>query len=220
MAAISDPLIHCSPIRSTGFHRVQVRSNSLIRFDFVELPYLLAVGVVLLARGVPTDDDPLLHPAQWPLGVFEEWVQVVGPVVLVALLLGLPAWWARRKAVPEPAPEPAPAAPEAGGSCLQCLPAALGTDLIAARSELQYVRVYTTRGDALVLGALKDIAEQRGAEAQLTHRTWWVSDRHVRTLRRRGARYVLTLSNGLEVPVGRRRQPALIQRFGASATLN
>jgi DNA-binding LytR/AlgR family response regulator len=31
---------------------------------------------------------------------------------------------------------------------------------------------------------------------------------------------MLTLSNGLEVPVSRRRQQALIEQFGASATLN
>ena len=106
----------------------------------------------------------------------------------------------------------------AGGSCLQRLPPALGNDLIAARSELQYVRIYTTRGDALVLGALKDIAEQR-QDGKLVHRSWWVADSHVRTLRRRGTRCMLTLSNGLEVPVSRRRQQALINQFGSSATL-
>jgi len=103
---------------------------------------------------------------------------------------------------------------------LQRLPPALGADLIAAQSELQYVRIYTTRGDALVLGALKDVAEQREAEGQLVHRTWWVSTRHVRTLRRKGTQYVLTMANGLEVPVSRRRQQGLIRQFGSSTTLN
>ena len=306
MAAVPDPLIHCGPRHPVGLDRVNASGNPLMRFDFIERPYLLAVGVVLfaaflslgsdlglqapvlvvglvwaahlavglaalraaviglsrwratarwpdlallataallaslvlapvsfaidqalLARGVSSDDDPLPRPSQWPLGILGEWVQVVGPVVLVALLLGLPGWWSRRRAAPpEPVAAAAPVAPlesvvaEGVGSCLQRLPPALGTEIIAARSELQYVRIYTTRGDALVLGALKDIAEQRAAEGQITHRTWWVADRHVRTLRRRGARYVLTLSNGLEVPVSRRRQPVLLQRFGVSATLN
>ena len=75
-----------------------------------------------------------------------------------------------------------------------------------------------TRGDALILGALKDIAEQR-EDGQLVHRAWWVSSNHVRTLRRRGARCMITLSNGFEVPVSRRRQQALINQFGFSATL-
>lgn len=191
-------------------------------------PVYFAIDQLLLAGGVASDDEPRRHPLQWPLGIYDEWIQIVGPVVLVAVLLGLPGWWARRRSARELAPElaeapaKAPRVPalDSGHSCLQRLPTALGTDLVAARAELQYVRVYTTRGDALVLGALKDIAEQRGSEGQLTHRAWWVSDRHVRTLRRRGARCVLMLSNGLEVPVSRRRQPALIQQFGDSTTLN
>jgi DNA-binding LytR/AlgR family response regulator len=157
------------------------------------------------------------------------------------LLLGLPGWWARRNASPQtvapvelrpPVVEPeivppevadvadVPDVAEVAGSCLQRMPPALGTELIAVRSELQYVRVYTTRGDALVLGALKDIAEQREADGQLVHRSWWVSTRHVRTLRRRGTRYMLTMTNGLEIPVSRRRQQALISQFGVSTTLS
>jgi LytTr DNA-binding domain len=190
-------------------------------------PFSLAIDQVLTARGVLTDDTLLTSLTQWPAAILEEWLQVVGPSLLIALLLGLPAWWSRRNApsIPVPTAEPAapvvePETPATVGSCLQRLPPALGTDLIAVRSELQYVRIYTTRGDALVLGALKDIAEQREADGQLVHRSWWVSNRHVRTLRRRGTRYMLTMTNGLEIPVSRRRQPTLISQFGSSATLN
>lgn len=202
--------------------------------SLVLAPLSFMIDQVLTARGIATDDLPLSSPAQWPRGVLEEWATIVGPVLLVSLLLGLPAWWAKRTSGGKPvetAPTPTPAAvptnpvepvapPNTAGSCLQRLPPALGTDIIAARSELQYVRIYTIRGDALVLGALKDIAEQRGSEGQLAHRTWWVSNRHVKTLRRRGSRYVLTLANGLEVPVSRRRQPALVKEFGSSTTLD
>jgi hypothetical protein len=187
---------------------------------------------------VVTGDQPLADLGQWPAAIFEEWTLIVGPALLVALLLGLPGWWARRNASPQtvapvelrpPVVEPeivlpevadVPDVAEVAGSCLQRLPPALGTELIAVRSELQYVRVYTTRGDALVLGALKDIAEQREADGQLVHRSWWVSTRHVRTLRRRGTRYMLTMTNGLEIPVSRRRQQALISQFGVSTTLS
>ncbi|NDE02514.1 MAG: LytTR family transcriptional regulator [Gammaproteobacteria bacterium] len=195
--------------------------------SLVLAPFSFAIDQVLTALGVVTDDAPLSTLGQWPIGIFEEWTRVVGPALLVALLLGLPAWWSRRNApsIPVPTAEPAapvvePETPATVGSCLQRLPPALGTDLIAVRSELQYVRIYTTRGDALVLGALKDIAEQREADGQLVHRSWWVSNRHVRTLRRRGTRYMLTMTNGLEIPVSRRRQPTLISQFGSSATLN
>ena len=182
-------------------------------------PVSFAIDQFLTVRGVMTDDDLLVSPGQWPVGIVEEWIEVVGPTLLVALLLGFPTWWARRRPA-EPPSLPTAGSMEGivGGSCLQRLPPALGSDLIAARSELQYVRIYTTRGDALILGALKDIAEQR-QDGQLVHRSWWVSDSHVRTLRRRGTRCMLTLSNGLEVPVSRRRQQALISQFGSSTTL-
>lgn len=217
-------------------------------------PISFTIDQLLLARGIANDDEPVSSLMQWPASVFAEWAEVVGPVLIVSLLLGLPAWWARRRTgarsvdtfpvgTPEvvvappvevaqaesqesaPLPPQSPEAPSVApasseGSCLQRLPPALGTDLIAARAELQYVRIYTTRGDALVLGALKDIAEQRESEGQLVHRGWWICNRHVRTLRRRGTRYVLTLANGLEVPVSRRRQQALVKEFGSSATLN
>jgi DNA-binding LytR/AlgR family response regulator len=163
----------------------------------------------------------------------EEWTHVVGPTVLVAVMLALPAWWVRRQSTPslnvsemsrdaevQITSDTLSVDPTAIRSCLQRLPPALGTDLIAAQSELQYVRIYTTLGDALVLGALKDVAEQREAEGQLVHRTWWVSNRHVRTLRRKGTQYVLTMANGLEIPVSRRRQQGLIRQFGSSTTLN
>lgn len=187
--------------------------------SLVLAPISFAIDQFLTVRGVMTEDDLLVRPEQWPVGIVEEWIEVVGPTVLVALLLGFPTWWERRRAA-EPSSLPTMGSMEvvAGGSCLQRLPPALGSDLIAARSELQYVRIYTMRGDALILGALKDVAEQR-QDGQLVHRSWWVSDSHVRTLRRRGTRCMLTLSNGLEVPVSRRRQQTLISQFGSSATL-
>jgi hypothetical protein len=197
--------------------------------------FMIDQGLFLL--GVDTDDEMLTRSERWfPLtaGLLEEWTHVVGPTLLVAVMLGLPAWWVRRQVMPNPTLRIQPAAPAVpasdsetesprnnkGRSCLQRLPAALGTDLIAARSELQYVRIYTTKGNALVLGALKDIAEHRKSEGQLVHRTWWISNRHVRTLRPRGTRYVLTLANELEVPVSRRRQQEMIRQFGSSTTLD
>ena len=205
--------------------------------SLVLAPVSFLIDQGLLVLGVDTDDERLIGSGATLLktsfGIVEEWTQVVGPTVLVAVMLALPAWWVgRRSALPtnvsDSGPEPqvsisndfVSAEPTVTRSCLQRLPPALGTDLIAAQSELQYVRIYTTRGDALVLGALKDVAEQREAEGQLVHRTWWVSNRHVRTLRRKGTQYVLTMANGLEVPISRRRQQGLIRQFGSTTTLN
>jgi hypothetical protein len=205
--------------------------------SLVLAPVSFAIDQSLLVLGVDTDDELLISSDATALKVFlgivEEWTHVVGPTVLVAVMLALPAWWVRRQSTPSPnvsemsceaeakiSSDSVSAEPTAIRSCLQRLPPVLGTDLIAAQSELQYVRIYTTLGDALVLGALKDVAEQREAEGQIVHRTWWVSNRHIRTLRRKGTQYVLTMNNGLEVPVSRRRQQGLIRQFGSSTTLN
>ena len=205
--------------------------------SLVLAPVSFVIDQGLLTLGVDADDELLIGSSATGLkilfGVVEEWTHVVGPTVLVAVMLALPAWWVRRQSTPSPnvsemsrevevpiVRDCASAEPTATRSCLQRLPPALGTDLIAAQSELQYVRIYTTLGDALVLGALKDVAEQRETEGQLVHRTWWVSNLHVRTLRRKGTQYVLTMDNGLEVPVSRRRQQGLIRQFGSSTTFN
>lgn len=212
--------------------------------SLVLAPVSFVIDQSLSTLGVDTDDELLIGSGASVLkilfGIVEEWTHVVGPTVLVAVMLALPAWWADRQAITKSSSitsnslEFADSHPEAKvpidsdamsseltetRSCLQRLPPALGAELIAAQSELQYVRIYTTRGDALVLGALKDVAEQRESEGQLVHRTWWVSNRHVRTLRRKGTQYVLTMANGLEIPVSRRRQQGLIRQFGLSTTL-
>lgn len=97
------------------------------------------------------------------------------------------------------------------------LPPELGDDLVAVTSELQYLRVWTTRGCALVLGALQDVEEAEGRAGMRVHRSWWVHARHVRSVRSRGDGAVCTLSDGREVPVSRRRKAEVLARFGEAA---
>jgi DNA-binding LytR/AlgR family response regulator len=94
------------------------------------------------------------------------------------------------------------------------LPSELGDDLIAVTSELQYLRVWTSRGCALVLGSLQQVEDEEGAAGIRLHRSWWVHARHVRSVRRRGEGAVCELSNGREVPVSRRRKTDVLVRFG------
>ena len=94
------------------------------------------------------------------------------------------------------------------------LPTELGTDVIAVASELQYLRVWTSRGCALILGALGEV-ESQGAEHGLrVHRSWWVSREHVVSVRRTATGTVCLMSNGREVPVSRRRSAEVLARFG------
>jgi hypothetical protein len=94
------------------------------------------------------------------------------------------------------------------------LPKELGEDIIAVASELQYLRVWTPRGCALILGALADV-ELDGAESGLrVHRSWWVACRHVRNVRRTATGAVCLMSDGREVPVSRRKRADVLARFG------
>ena len=96
----------------------------------------------------------------------------------------------------------------------------LGDELIAVSSELQYLRVWTTRGSALVLGALQEVEDQEGTPGVRTHRSWWVNSRFVVRVRGKSDGAVCEMSNGLEVPVSRRKKAEVLARFGNHARYN
>ncbi len=138
-----------------------------------------------------------------------------------------PPVFASEELAPVPAPTtplptvaaPAPAAaPMRSPAWRTGLPPELGDDLIAVSSELQYLRVWTTRGCALVLGALQEVEAAEGHAGMRVHRSWWVHARHVRSVRGRGDGAVCTLSDGREVPVSRRRKAEVLARFGDGAS--
>ncbi|TFH74998.1 LytTR family transcriptional regulator [Gammaproteobacteria bacterium LSUCC0112] len=99
----------------------------------------------------------------------------------------------------------------------QALPKELGDDVIAASSELQYLRVWTTRGSALILGALQEVEDTEAMTGMRIHRSWWVHAGHVRTVRRKADGLVCQLSDGREIPVSRRRKADVLARFGDAA---
>lgn len=97
------------------------------------------------------------------------------------------------------------------------LPTELGTDVIAVSSELQYLRVWTPRGCALILGALADVESEGGSRGLRVHRSWWVACDHVVSVRRTATGAVCRMSDGREVPVSRRRRAEVLARFGDGA---
>lgn len=97
------------------------------------------------------------------------------------------------------------------------LPPELGTDVIAVSSELQYLRVWTSRGCALILGALADVDSAEAAHGMRVHRSWWVALEHVVSVRRTAAGTVCLMSDGRQVPVSRRRSAEVLARFGDGA---
>lgn len=99
----------------------------------------------------------------------------------------------------------------------QALPKELGDDVIAVNSELQYLRVWTTRGSTLILGALQEVEDTEAMAGMRIHRSWWVHAGHVRTVRRKADGLVCQLSDGREIPVSRRRKADALARFGDAA---
>lgn len=104
-----------------------------------------------------------------------------------------------------------------GSEFFDALPAALGRDVVALSAQLHYLDVHTTRGRSLVLYNLRDAVGvlDRTVEGLQIHRSHWVADRHVRRLVRQGKNWRCELSNGLELPVSRRRQGEAKRRWGS-----
>ena len=164
--------------------------------------------------------------------ILDEFVDVVGPVTAAWALI---SWPRLQRLVPPLLNTPLAKSaesdplitslPEQDGALLKpawrvALPSELGDELIAVGSELQYLRVWTTRGSALVLGALQQVEESEGRVGIRTHRSWWVNAQYVARVRGKGDGAVCEMSNGLEVPVSRRRKAEMLARFGNSASFN
>ena len=114
--------------------------------------------------------------------------------------------------VAEPAVAPAPLLPPP--AWYDRLPTELGTDVIAVASELQYLRVWTPRGCALILGALADVESEGMALGLRVHRSWWVASEHIISVRRTATGAICVMSDGRQVPVSRRRRAEVLARFG------
>jgi DNA-binding LytR/AlgR family response regulator len=85
-----------------------------------------------------------------------------------------------------------------------------GGELRAIEAEDHYLRIHTDRGSALVLMRLGDALEELcGLEGAQTHRSWWVARDAVISATRGRGRAMLTLKDGITVPVSRTYAPEL-----------
>ena len=194
--------------------------------------WLIGEGLMqqVLGFSETIDDDELRSVEQtfgWTVLV-DEWLEISGPVIAAWALIS----WPRLQGLLPPlvqninrsVDEPLAALsqePKVVETSIchwrAALPTELGVDVIAVKSELQYLRVWTTRGAALVLGSLQEVEDEEGSAGMRVHRSWWVHARHVRTLGRRGEAAICELSDGREVPVSRRRKADAVARFGDRA---
>jgi hypothetical protein len=194
--------------------------------------WLIGEGLMQQFMGfAETIDTDELRSVERTLGwaaLVEEWLDISGPVIAGWALIS----WPRLQGLLPPlvqktnwsVDEPLVALSQepkvievSVRSWREALPRELGDDVIAVKSELQYLRVWTNRGAALVLGSLQEVEDEEGSAGMRVHRSWWVHARHVRTVGRRGEAAICELSDGREVPISRRRKADAIARFGDRA---
>ncbi len=194
--------------------------------------WLIGEGLMQQFMGfAETIDTDELRSVERTLGwsaLVEEWLEISGPVIAGWALIS----WPRLQGLLPPlvqktnwsVDEPLVALSQepkvievSVRSWREALPKELGDDVIAVKSELQYLRVWTTRGAALVLGSLQEVEDEEGSAGMRLHRSWWVHARHVRTVGRRGEAAICELSDGREVPISRRRKADAMARFGDRA---
>lgn len=84
------------------------------------------------------------------------------------------------------------------------LPRHLGADIVALTAELHYLRVYTTRGDALILMSFsRAVRALKRVPGLVVHRSHWVATKHVLGTKTQGNRVFCQLSTGLSLPISR-----------------
>jgi hypothetical protein len=88
---------------------------------------------------------------------------------------------------------------------LDRLPASLyGADLIAIEAQDHYLKVYSSRGNEMILLRLADaLDELHGIEGARVHRSWWVARNSLVSADRGNGKATLTLKGDLKVPVSR-----------------
>jgi len=92
------------------------------------------------------------------------------------------------------------------------MPPILHGDLLCLKAEDHYLRIFSDRGESLVLAGLgATVASLPVDEGMLTHRSYWVAKSGIARTFRKGRRQFFELTNGFTVPISRSRLPVLRQ---------
>lgn len=80
-------------------------------------------------------------------------------------------------------------------------------EIWALKSEGHYLRVYTSKGDDLILMRLSDaIREVSSLQGVQTHRSWWVSEAGTNSIHKEnGGHNFVLLENGVHAPISKAR---------------
>lgn len=168
------------------------------------LPAVLVVGIAVGLAVVPVVVAVNWIAFDWlPRG--RAWLDLVGPVLVIGVVVTAILRTVETHLHPAAAPQ-RPAQP----ALLDRLPIDKRAPLVALSVEDHYVRVRTTRGEAMLLlrlaDAMREVAPTPGLQV---HRSHWVAQDAVRAARREGDRAILTMTHGPDIPVSRANVPAL-----------
>ncbi len=105
--------------------------------------------------------------------------------------------------LPEPAASDRSAPPDPMEDFWSKVPGPLGRDLVALTAELHYLRVRTTRGDALILYPFGRAVEELGDRGYRIHRSHWIASGHLDCVERDGDRYFCRTDTALRLPLSR-----------------
>jgi len=114
----------------------------------------------------------------------------------------------------ETPPAPTSLPTKVGVSIRDNIPPYFGTDIVAASSQLHDLVIHTTVGETPVAGNLRDLAKELAAEGLQIHRSHWVAAQHVTRTTYSNGKAMCIMSNGLRLPVSRRRWKAVRDYFG------
>jgi DNA-binding LytR/AlgR family response regulator len=99
------------------------------------------------------------------------------------------------------------------------LPRIIRQDMILISSDMHYLHVYTTLETCMILGTIRDAAQELGETGMLVHRSHWAAHDHVRRLVRRGRSWECPMTNYHRVPVSRRNQKQVTDWYGRSGNV-
>ncbi|TQV82496.1 LytTR family transcriptional regulator [Exilibacterium tricleocarpae] len=179
------------------------------------------------SQAVPDDWlDRFAERGLWQ-GLAAEYLEVVPLFVVTWLVMNLPLLVGKPQLDDPPPPKgpdgnSAVAAPdqrqrdrdETLARFYASLPDVLGRDIVAVSSDLHYLHVYTALGKAIVLGNLGNLAEALADTGMLVHRSHWVAHAHLRQVQMAGNEGCCVMSNGLRIPISRRRRKQVKERYG------
>ena len=149
----------------------------------------------------------------WLFLNFEWWRLQLG----TDLPLRQPEPQAVHKRTHSPIKDAAPAGVFAGPAFIKRLSPEKRGELWALTAEQHYLRVYTNRGDDLILMRFSDaIAELEHADGLQIHRSHWVARIGVKHMDEDGSRIFVILKNDIRIPVSRPNSAAAKLAFESS----